>query len=61
MTVPTSVRFLPRHSTISQLCFLVHKWQMALDKGKMVQSAFLNLTKAYNRGRVLIDALLQVI
>ena len=41
--------FLPNHSTITQLCFLVQKWQMAIDKGEHVQAAFLDLSKAYDR------------
>ena len=39
--------FLPNHSTVTQLCFLVQKWQMAIDKGEHVQAAFLDLSKAY--------------
>ena len=31
--------FLPGHSTITQLAFLVNKWQMALDHGEHVQAA----------------------
>lgn len=41
--------FLPGHSTITQLAFLTHKWQMALDRGEHVQTAFLDLSKAYDR------------
>ena len=41
--------FLPNHSTVTQLCFLTHKWQMTLDKGHHVQTAFLDLSKAYDR------------
>ena len=41
--------FLPNHSTVTQLCFLTHKWQMTLDKGHHVQTAFLNLSRAYDR------------
>ena len=41
--------FLPRHSTITQLCFLSHQWQETLDKGDHVQAAFLDLSKAYDR------------
>ena len=41
--------FLPNHSTVTQLCFLVQKWQMAIDKGEHVQAAFLDLSKAYDR------------
>ena len=42
-------RFLPNHSTVTQLCFLTHKWQMTLDKGHHVQTAFLDLSNAYDR------------
>ena len=41
--------FLPRHSTVTQLAFLVNKWQLALDKGLCIESAFLDLSKAYDR------------
>ena len=41
--------FLPCHSTVTQLCFLPHKWHQALDKGDHVQAAFLDLSKAYYR------------
>ena len=41
--------FLPNHSTVTQLCFLVQKWQMAIDNGEHVQAAFLDLSKAYDR------------
>ena len=41
---------------MTQLCFLVHNWQMALDDGKHVQSTFLDSGKAYDR--VSIPALL---
>ena len=41
--------FLPEHSTVTQLCFLVQKWQMAIDKREHVQAAFLDLSKAYDR------------
>ena len=40
---------LPNHSTVTQLCFLVQKWQMVIDKGEHVQAAFLDLSKAYDR------------
>ena len=51
--------FLPGHSTVTQLCFLLHRWQMALDKDQMVKVAFLDLSKAYDR--VSIPALLHKI
>ncbi len=41
--------FLPSHSTVTQLAFLLHKWQMSLDRGLHVQTAFLDLSKAYDR------------
>ena len=41
--------FLPSQSTITQLCFLTHKWQTALDKGDNVEAVFLDLSKAYDR------------
>ena len=41
--------FLPGHSTVTQLCFLVHQWQMAADRGDHVQATFLDLSKAYDR------------
>ena len=41
--------FLPRHSTVTQLCYLIHKWQMAIDQGNHVQATFLDLSKAYDR------------
>ena len=41
--------FQPNHSTVTQLCFLTHKWQMTLDKGHHVQTAFRDLSKAYDR------------
>ena len=33
--------FLPRHSTVTQLTFLINKWQLALDKGLCVEFSFL--------------------
>ena len=48
--------FLTGHSTETQLCYLIHRWQMALDKNQMVHAAFLDLSKAYDR--VSIPALL---
>ena len=41
--------FLPGHSAVTQLCFLVHQWQMAADRGDHVQATFLDLSKAYDR------------
>ena len=41
--------FLPGHSTVTQLCFFVHQWQMAADRGDHVQATFLHLSKAYDR------------
>ncbi len=41
--------FLPCHSTITQLCFLLHRWQMSVDRREVVQAAFLDLSKAYDR------------
>ena len=48
--------FQQNHSTVTQLCFLVHQWHMALEEGANVQSVFLNLSKAYDH--VSINALL---
>ena len=41
--------FLPGHSTVMQLCFLLHQLQMAIDKRDVAQVAFLDLSKAYDR------------
>ena len=41
--------FLPKHSTTSQLCFLLHKWHAALERGNSAHIAFLDLSKAYDR------------
>ena len=41
--------FLPSHSTVTQLCYLVHQWQMALEKREQVHTVFLHLSKAYDR------------
>ena len=41
--------FLPGHSTVTQLCCLAHKWQMALERGEHIQATFLALSKAYDR------------
>ena len=46
---PQQSGFLPNHSTTTQLCYLSHKWQMGLDKGKSIESIFLDLSKAYDR------------
>ena len=31
------------------MAYLVHKWQMALDRGESIDSVFLDLSKAYDR------------
>ena len=41
--------FLPNHSTVTQLCYLTHQWQMALENGEQVHTVFLDLSKAYDR------------
>ena len=41
--------FLPLQSTTTQLCSLIHQWQMALDRGDNVEAVFLDLSKAYDR------------
>ena len=41
--------FQQNHSTVTQLCFLVHQWHMALEEGANVQSVFLDSSKAYDR------------
>ena len=41
--------FLPGQSTVTQLCSLMHQWQMALDRGDSVKAVFLDLSKAYDR------------
>ena len=41
--------FQQNHATVTQLCFLVHQWHMALEEGANVQSIFLDLSKAYDR------------
>ena len=46
---PLQSGFLPTHSTVTQLAYLVHKWQMALDRGESIESVFLDLSKAYDR------------
>ena len=40
---------LPNHSTVTQLCYLAHQWQMALEKGEQVHTVFLDLSKAYDQ------------
>ena len=47
---PLQSGFLPTHSTVTQLAYLVHKWQMALDRGESIESVFLvRLSKAHGR------------
>ena len=41
--------FLPCQSTVTQLCSLIHEWQMALDRGENIETVFLDLSKAYDR------------
>ena len=41
--------FLPNLSTVTQLCYLAHQWQIALEKGAQVQTVFLDLSKVYDR------------
>ena len=41
--------FLPKHSTVTQLCYLAHQWQMALERGEEVHTVFLDLSKACDR------------
>ena len=48
--------FLPKHSIVTQLCYLSNQWQMALEKGEEIHAVFLDLSKAY--GRVSIPGLL---
>ena len=40
--------FLPKHSTVTQLCYLSNQWQMALEKGEEIHAVFLDLSKAYD-------------
>ena len=54
--INTNPGFQQNHSTVTQLCFLVHQWHMVLEEGANVQSVFLDLSKAYDR--VSINALL---
>ena len=49
LVYPLQSGFLPTHSTVTQLAYLVHKWQMALDRGESIESVFLDLSKAYDR------------
>ena len=45
--------FLPQHSTIAQLIYIVHTWQMCLDYGDVVQASFSrDLSKAYDSVRI---------
>ena len=46
---PPQSGFLPTHSTVTQLAYLVHEWQMALDSGESIESVFLELSKACDR------------
>ena len=46
---PSPSRLAEPHSTVTQLALLVNKWQLALDKGLCIESAFLDLSKAYDR------------
>ena len=46
---PLQSGFLPTHSTVTQLAYLVHKWQMALDRRESTESVVLDLSKAYDR------------
>ena len=46
---PLQSGFLPTHSTVTQLAYLVHQWQIALDRGESIESVFLDLRKAYDR------------
>ena len=41
--------FLPNHSTVTQLCYLAHQRQMALEEAEQVHTVFLDLSKAYDR------------
>ena len=41
--------FLPGQSTVTQLCFLINRWQVAIDRGEGVEAIFLDLSKAYDR------------
>ena len=40
---------LSDRSTVTQLCLLRHRWQLALDKRDSIETAFLDLSKAYDR------------
>ena len=37
--------FLPKHSTVTQLCYLSNQWQMALEKGEEIHAVFLDLKR----------------
>ena len=41
--------FLPGQSTVTRLCFLINRWQVAIDRGEGVEAIFLDLSKAYDR------------
>ena len=41
--------FLPKHSTVTQRCYLSNQWQMALEKEEDIHAVFLDLSKAYDR------------
>ena len=41
--------FLPGQSTVTQLCFLINRWQVVIDRGEGVEAIFLDLSKAYVR------------
>ena len=41
--------FLPGQSTVTQLCFLINRWQGAIDWGEGVEAIFLDFSKAYDR------------
>ena len=38
--------FLQNHSTVTQLCYLAHQWQMVLEKGEQIHNVFVDLSKA---------------
>ena len=41
--------FLPGQSTVTQLCFLINRWQVAIDRGEGVEAIFLDFSKGYDR------------
>ena len=41
--------FLPKHSTVTQLCYFSKQWHMALEIGEEIHAVFLDLSKAYDR------------